>query len=104
MFDQQWNKDLWDMSSTEEEQYWESQIQTLKPFLQHLKVVKIHGFQECENEVTLSKFLLKHGKALQEMVLCGGRCNSRDTLRRQKIRSQMMGFSRASSNAKLQFH
>lgn len=92
------------MTSTEEEQYWESQIQTLKSFLQHLKVVKIHGFLECENEVTLAKFLLKHGKALEEMIICGGRCNSRDTLRRQKIRSQMMGFSRASSNAKVAFH
>ncbi|XP_054814217.1 putative F-box/FBD/LRR-repeat protein At4g03220 isoform X1 [Prosopis cineraria] len=100
----QWNRDLWDVTSTEEEQFWESQIQTLKSFLQHLKVVKIHGFLECEDEVTLAKFLLKHGKALEEMILCGGRCNSRDSLRRQKIRSQMMGFSRASSNAKLAFH
>lgn len=100
---QQWNRDLWDMTSTEEEQYWESQIPTLMSFLQHLKVVKIHGFLECENEVTLAKFLLKHGKALEEMILCAGQCNARDTLRRQKIRSQMMGFSWASSNAKVAF-
>ncbi|MED6147821.1 hypothetical protein PIB30_047348 [Stylosanthes scabra] len=99
----QWNRDLWDMTSTEEEQYWESQIPSLKPFLQHLKVVKIHGFLDCENEVTLAKFLLKHGKALEEMQLCAGQVNARDTLRRQKIRSQMMGFSWASSNAKVAF-
>ncbi|KAJ7981363.1 F-box family protein [Quillaja saponaria] len=99
----QWNRDLWDMSSTEEEQYWESQIQPLKSFLHHLKLVKIHGFLECENEVTLAKFLLKHGKTLQEMVLCTGHSTARDSLRRQKIRSQMMGFSRASSNAKVAF-
>ncbi|KAI4322591.1 hypothetical protein L6164_022268 [Bauhinia variegata] len=99
----QWNKDLWDLSSTEEEQYWESQTQNLKSFLQHLKVVKIHGFQECENEVTLAKFLLKNGKALEEMILDAGHCNARDTLRRQKIRSQLMGFSWASSNAKVVF-
>ena len=91
------------MTSTEEEQYWESQIPSLKSFLQHLKVVKIHGFLDCENEVTLAKFLLKHGKALEEMILCAGHCDARDTLRRQKIRSQMMGFSWASSNAKVAF-
>ncbi|KAK7257500.1 hypothetical protein RIF29_31522 [Crotalaria pallida] len=99
----QWNRDLWDMTSTEVEQYWESQIPSLMSFLQHLKVVKIHGFLDCENEVTLAKFLLKHGKALEEMILCAGQCNARDTLRRQKIRSQMMGFSWASSNAKVAF-
>ncbi|KAF3443776.1 hypothetical protein FNV43_RR13466 [Rhamnella rubrinervis] len=99
-----WNRDLWDMSSTEEEQYWESQIQTLKSFLHHLKVVEIHGFLECENEVSLAKFLLKHGKALEEMTLCTGHWKGRDSLRRQKIRSQIMGFSWASSNAKITFH
>ncbi|KAJ8749349.1 hypothetical protein K2173_018836 [Erythroxylum novogranatense] len=97
-----WNRDLWDVSTCEEEQYWESQIQTLKPFLNHLKVVKIHGFLDCENEVSLAKFLLKHGKDLEEMTLCTAPCNERD-LRRQKVRSQMMGFSWASSNAKIAF-
>ncbi|KAH1031152.1 hypothetical protein J1N35_043326 [Gossypium stocksii] len=97
-----WNKDLWDMPSSEE-QFWESQSQALKPLLNNLSVVKIHGFLECENEVSLAKFLLKHGKALQEMTLFSGHCNYRDSLRRQKIRSQMMGFSRASSNAKIEF-
>ncbi|KAK7263574.1 hypothetical protein RJT34_31166 [Clitoria ternatea] len=99
----EWNRDLWDMTITEGEQYWESQIRTLESFLQHLKVVKIHGFLDYENEVALAKFLLKHGKALEEMILCAGYCNARDTLRRQKIRSQMMGFSWASSNAKVAF-
>lgn len=92
------------MSSSEEEQFWESQTHTLKSFLHHLKVVKIQGFLECENEVSLAKFLLKHGKALQEMTLCTGHSSARDSLRRQKIRSQMMGFSWASSNAKIAFH
>lgn len=100
---QQWNRDLWDLYTSEDEQYWQSQAQTLQPFLNHLKVVEIHGFLECENEVTLAKFLLKNGKALREMTLCTGHCN-RDSLRRQKIRSQMMGFSWASSNAKVAFH
>lgn len=101
---QQWNRDLWDMYTSEEEQYWQSQSQTLKPFLNNLNVVEIHGFLECENEVSLAKFLLKHGKALQEMTLCTGHCNYRDSLRRQKVRSQMMGFSWASSNARIAFH
>ncbi|XP_050207060.1 putative F-box/FBD/LRR-repeat protein At4g03220 [Mercurialis annua] len=99
----QWNRDLWDLSSTKEEMYWESQIHSLEPFLSNLKVVKIDGFLECENEVSLAKFLLKHGKYLQEMTLCTAHCHYRDSLRRQKVRSQMMGFSWASSNAKIAF-
>lgn len=91
------------MTNTEEEKYWESQIPTLESFLQHLKVVKIQGFLDCANEVTLTKFLLKHGKVLEKMILCRGYSNRRDILRRQKIRSQMMGFSWASSNAKVEF-
>ncbi|KAF5726423.1 putative F-box/FBD/LRR-repeat protein [Tripterygium wilfordii] len=99
----QWNRDMWDMSVSEDELYWESQTCNLKPFLENLRVVRIHGFLEYENEVCLAKFLLKHGKALQEMTLCPEKCNSRDSLRRQKVRSQMMGFSWASSNAKFAF-
>ncbi|KAL5056460.1 hypothetical protein RYX36_037142 [Vicia faba] len=99
----QWNRDLWDMTNTEEEKYWESQIPSLKSFLQHLKVVKIQGFLDCANEVTLTKFLLKQGKVLEKMILRRGYSYTRDTLRRQKIRSQMMGFSWASSNAKVEF-
>lgn len=91
------------MSNSEEEKYWESQTQNLQSFLHHLKIVKIHGFLECENEVSLAKFLLKHGKALEEMVLSTGHCKARHSLQRQKIRSQMMGFSWASSNAKITF-
>lgn len=102
---QAWNKALWDhMSSSEQEQYWESRSQTFKSFLQHLKVVRMEGLVESENEIGLIKFLLKHGMALQEMVLCSGHSNSRDPVRRHEIRSQMMGFSWASSNAKLAFH
>ncbi|CAN0914706.1 Putative F-box/FBD/LRR-repeat protein At4g03220 [Linum grandiflorum] len=101
----QWNRDLWDVSSSsEQEQYWESQVDSLKAFLNSVKVVKIHGFLEYENEVSLAKFLLKHCKHLREMTLSTPRhCNYRDSLRRQKIRSQMMGFSWASSNANFSF-
>ncbi|XP_059661021.1 putative F-box/FBD/LRR-repeat protein At4g03220 [Cornus florida] len=99
----QWNGDLWDLSSSEEERYWESQSQILKSFLHHLKVVKIHGFLACENDISLAKFLLKHGRVLQEMTVFSGHYNSRYSLRREKIKSQMMGFSRASSNAKIAF-
>ncbi|GFS31856.1 protein with RNI-like/FBD-like domain [Actinidia rufa] len=99
----QWNGELWNLSSSGEERYWESQAQALKSFLHHLKVVKIHGFSECENDISLVKFLLKHGKVLQEMVLCSGHYGSRDSLRRERLKSQMMGFSSASSNAKIAF-
>ncbi|WCJ37662.1 Protein with RNI-like/FBD-like domains [Euphorbia peplus] len=100
-----WNKELWDMSNSKEEQYWESQIQELKPFLSNLKIVQIDGFLECENEVSLAKFLLKHCKDLQQMTLCSphSNCREKDSLRRQKIRSQIMGYSSASSSAIISF-
>ncbi|KAL7185684.1 hypothetical protein ACSBR2_027608 [Camellia fascicularis] len=99
----QWNRELWDLSNSGEERYWDSQTQALKFFLHNLKVVKIHGFLECENDISLAKFLLKHGKVLEEMIICPGHYNSRDTLRRERIKSQMMEFSRAFSNAKIAF-
>ena len=63
----------------------------------------MEGLVESESEIGLIKFLLKHGMALQEMILCSGHCNSRDPVRRNEIRSQMMGFSWASSSAELAF-
>ncbi|KAG8386962.1 hypothetical protein BUALT_Bualt03G0203200 [Buddleja alternifolia] len=100
-----WNKDLWQSPSSGEERYWESQTQSLKSFLHHLKIVKIHGFTECANDVSLVKFLLKHGKVLQQVFLCTTLSNSkpRDSRLRDKIKSQIMGFSRASSNANIFF-
>ncbi|KAL3848927.1 hypothetical protein ACJIZ3_010809 [Penstemon smallii] len=100
----QWNKELWELPNSGEEKYWESQIQNLRSFLHHLKVVKIHGFTECANDVTLVKFLLKHAKVLQELFLftCS-LSKSRESLLREKIKSQIMGFSRASSKAKIVF-
>ncbi|CAA0825209.1 Putative F-box/FBD/LRR-repeat protein [Striga hermonthica] len=99
----QWNKDLWQSPSSGEERYWESQTQYLKPFLHNLKVVKIHGFTEGANEVSLVKFLLTHGKVLQELFLWTSLSRPRDSLLREKIKSQIMGFSRASSNANIVF-
>ncbi|KAH6788947.1 hypothetical protein C2S51_003953 [Perilla frutescens var. frutescens] len=99
----QWNKDLWQSPSSGEERYWESQTQLLNSFLHHLKVVKMHGFTECANDVSLVRFLLKHGKVLQEVFLCTSLSKSRDSLLREKIKSQIMGFSRASSNANIVF-
>ncbi|KAL0306965.1 UNVERIFIED_CONTAM: putative F-box/FBD/LRR-repeat protein [Sesamum radiatum] len=99
----QWNKDLWQPPSSGEERYWESQTQSLKPFLYHLKVVKIQGFTECANDISLVKFFLKNGKVLQEVFLCTSLSKPRDSLLREKIKSQIMGFSRASSNANIVF-
>ncbi|KAL1188386.1 putative F-box/FBD/LRR-repeat protein [Cardamine amara subsp. amara] len=98
----QWNKDLWDMSNSEI-QYWESQAYELESFLNHLEFVEIHGFLECENEMSLAIFLLRHGKALIKMTLRSSFL-CRDSLRRQMIRSQLTGFSMASSKAKISFH
>lgn len=91
------------MSNSGEERFWESQSHAINSFLQHLKVVKIYGFSDCESDVSLVKFLLKHGKVLQEMFLCAEISKSRDSLHREKIKSQIMGFSKASCNAKIVF-
>ncbi|KAL3645408.1 hypothetical protein CASFOL_010588 [Castilleja foliolosa] len=100
----QWNKELWQSPSSGEERYWESQTQYLNSFLRHLKVVKIHGFTECANDISLVKFFLKQGKVLQELFLrTSGLSKPRDSLLREKIKSQIMGFSRASSNANIVF-
>ncbi|CAN7042395.1 unnamed protein product [Brassica rapa subsp. trilocularis] len=98
----QWNNDLWDMSNSEI-QYWESQTYEVESFLKNLEFVEIHGFLECENEMSLAIFLLRHGKALIKMTLRSSFL-CRDNLRRQMIRSQLMGFSKASSKAKISFH
>ncbi|KAL1560751.1 putative F-box/FBD/LRR-repeat protein [Salvia divinorum] len=100
---QEWNKDLWQAPSSGEERHWESQAQSLSSFLHHLKVVKIHGFTECANDVSLVKFLLKQGKVLQQVFLSASLSKGRDSLLREKIKSQIMGFSRASSNANIVF-
>ncbi|XP_010430799.1 PREDICTED: putative F-box/FBD/LRR-repeat protein At4g03220 [Camelina sativa] len=97
----QWNKDLWDRSNSEI-QYWESQTYELESFLNHLEFVEIHGFLECENEMSLAMFLLRHGKALIKMTLRSSYL-CRDSLRRQMLRSQLTGFSMASSKAKISF-
>ncbi|KAL7128865.1 hypothetical protein ABFS83_13G022500 [Erythranthe nasuta] len=101
--ERRWNKDLWQSPSSGEERYWESQTQYLSSFLRHLKVVRIFGFTECANDVSLVKFLLKHGKVLQQVFLFTSLSKPRDSLLREKIKSQIMGFSRASSNANIVF-
>ncbi|CAI9090353.1 OLC1v1025110C1 [Oldenlandia corymbosa var. corymbosa] len=98
-----WNRDLWESSGSGEEKYWESQSRAMSSFLHNLKVVKIHGFTECENDISFVKFLLKHGKVLQEMFLSIGVSRPRNSLERDKIKSQIRGFSRASYNAKILF-
>ncbi|KAL6535856.1 hypothetical protein OROHE_012700 [Orobanche hederae] len=99
----QWNKDLWQPPSSCEERYWESQTPYLKSFLRHLRVVKIHGFTECASDVSLVRFLLKHGKVLRQVFLRTSLSKRRDSLLREKIKSQITGFSRASSNANIVF-
>ncbi|OWM90970.1 putative F-box/FBD/LRR-repeat protein At4g03220 [Punica granatum] len=95
------DKDWWDATSLEEEKNWETQMTAMTSFLEKLKVVKIHGFSGCKGDVSLAKFLLRHGKALEEIVLCYG--NERNSLLEKKIKSQMMEFSAAASSAKILF-
>ncbi|XP_075512535.1 putative F-box/FBD/LRR-repeat protein At4g03220 [Primulina tabacum] len=100
-----WNEELWETwSSGEEIRYWESQIQCVKPFSHHLKVVKIHGFVECGLDLSFVKFILKHGKVLQQVFLYATVCSKQmDSLLRENFISQIMGFSRASPNARIVF-
>lgn len=73
-------------------------MHAMKPFLETLKVVKIDGFMEYEDEVSIVKFLLKYGSALEEMNLkCSGNIHGSG----QQIKSQLTGCTRASSNAKI---
>ncbi|KGN46705.1 putative F-box/FBD/LRR-repeat protein At4g03220 [Cucumis sativus] len=99
-----WRRDKWERSASEEEQFWETQIEPLESFLLHLKIVKIEGFMDCLSEVSLTRFLLKHGSALQQLTLLTTKTKHRDSLiRRREIKSQIMAFPRASSLVKLQY-
>ncbi|XP_038901037.1 putative F-box/FBD/LRR-repeat protein At4g03220 [Benincasa hispida] len=99
-----WRRDKWERSGSEEERFWETQIEPLKSFLLHLKIVKIEGFMDCLSEVSLTQFLLKHGSALQQLTLLTTKTKHRDSLiRRREIKSQIMAFPRASSLVKLHY-
>lgn len=87
------------MSSLEEEN-WGSQTKDLKPLLRYLKVVKIQVFSEYD--ISLVRFLLKHGKVLQDLILYPQDCYSYH--RQEKLKSRIMGFPRASLDGKLEFH
>ncbi|KAH0984186.1 hypothetical protein GBA52_011363 [Prunus armeniaca] len=55
-----------------EEQFWEAQAQTLNPLLCHLEVVKIWVPSrdiDHERAINMVRFLLEHGKNLQEMII-----------------------------------
>ncbi|KAL8267329.1 hypothetical protein R6Q59_004673 [Mikania micrantha] len=96
------NRLSWDLSRSWEEKYWESQIKDLGPLLHHLKIAKIHGFSEYD--ISVVKFLLQHGKVLQEFILYLGDDCSRGYRQPEKLKSRIMGFTRASVDVKLAFH
>lgn len=81
-----------------EEQFWESQAQILSHFLGHLKVVNIHDYSHRinENVIKFARFLLEHGRSLQEIIL-----HSRHPSRKEKIGSVLEGFPRASAGVKI---
>ncbi|EPS73748.1 hypothetical protein M569_01009 [Genlisea aurea] len=99
-----WNKDE---LSTEEEQYWESQTESLESFFIHLKVVAFHGFAERSSDFVLVRFLLRHAKVLRELHLCVNvsfeNSDARIRHRLERIKAKIMGFHRASSDATLSF-
>ncbi|KAI3698783.1 hypothetical protein L2E82_42606 [Cichorium intybus] len=101
--ERRWNRHSRNLSNSWEEKFWESHTKDLKPLLCYLKIVKIQGFSESENDISLVKFLLKHAKVLQDLILCLRDDHSRGYHRHEKFKSQIMGFSRASLDAKLEF-
>ncbi|KAM6572743.1 hypothetical protein CsatA_016823 [Cannabis sativa] len=92
-------------SASESEEFWVSQAETLKLFFHNLKIVTIDGVFKSEKEVSLPKFLLRHGKALEEMTLCINTkhpfYNTNIHRRQNSFRSQVMGWPRASSTANI---
>ncbi|KAK4787092.1 hypothetical protein SAY86_010925 [Trapa natans] len=94
------DKDLLNTTYSEEEKHWETEMSVMALFLENLKVVKIRGFMGCKAEVGLAKFLLRHGKALEEMVLCSF---NRDALHKDRNKSQILSYSGSASNAKISF-
>ncbi|KAA8524530.1 hypothetical protein F0562_010953 [Nyssa sinensis] len=100
-----WDRDLLDNSGFTEEQYWESQIESFKSFQNHLKVVKIDvcGSKIHDSTVDLVKFLLKHGRVLEEMILTSLSTHSMDPSLWQQIGSQIIEFPQASANVKIDY-
>ncbi|KAL4569791.1 hypothetical protein LXL04_025434 [Taraxacum kok-saghyz] len=86
-----------------EEKFWESHAKDLKPLLSYIKIVKIHGFSESDNDISLVKFLLKHGNVLQDLILCLRDETTRSYYRHENFKLHIMGFSRASLDVKLEF-
>ncbi|XP_048127388.1 putative F-box/FBD/LRR-repeat protein At4g03220 [Rhodamnia argentea] len=94
---------LWDVCVSEEEKQWEIRSKSMGSFLDHLKVVKVTGLLDSEEEASLAKFLLRHGKSLNNMILCLEAGKVKDSTLKQKIRSRIVEFSDAASNAKVSF-
>lgn len=84
----------------------ESQNQNFKSLEHHLKVVRIHIQNTWrltrvhKSTANLVKFLLKHGRVLQEMTLTLKSRHGDPRILRPIIHSRMMKFPRASSNVK----
>ncbi|KAM1708110.1 hypothetical protein ACFX15_001102 [Malus domestica] len=93
-----WHNILLDDAGCTEEQFWESQAQILSHFLCHLKVVNIHDYSHRinENVIKFARFLLEHGRSLQEIIL-----HSRHPSGKEKIGSVLEGFPRASAGVKI---
>lgn len=84
-------------------QYWESQAQALSDFLYQLKVAMIHvnGSIIHQSVVTLVRFLLEHGRGLQEMVLSSRQLNFDNLSLWEDQTGLLEGFPRASTDVKL---
>jgi hypothetical protein len=91
---QKWGITLLDNSGYTEEQYWESEAQALRSFLDQLKELKIHvHFSMSETVIIATRFLLKHGNALQKVTLISTR---------QKWKEEsIFGFPRGSPHVKI---
>ncbi|XP_047336914.1 putative F-box/FBD/LRR-repeat protein At4g03220 [Impatiens glandulifera] len=83
---------------------WQDQGLEMNYSLYHLRTVKLDRFLECDKHIDLAKFLLKHGKVLENMIVCLGPLdNDIQLVCQRRIESMLMGFFRASSKVKIVF-
>lgn len=96
---QRWNNPLLDSTGCTEEQYWQNQVQSSSAFLCHLNVVKIYtNFSVFYSMINNVRFLLEHGRSLQDMNFC---CSVKPlSFWLNEIR-RIEGFPRASSEVKI---
>ncbi|XP_047335941.1 putative F-box/FBD/LRR-repeat protein At4g03220 [Impatiens glandulifera] len=95
--------DLREYTTQVEDKYWGDRVPKMNSFFNHLRMFKFDGFLECDKDISLVMFLIKHGNVLEEVILCLGKGKKRQLASRERIMSMMMSFSWASSKGRIVF-